>query len=276
MFVKRKPDPLVLKIVAFGELVYHSTVRNLRQNHGNAIVGLLISILQTVMMVLVFYVLFDVLNIMGMRGAAVRGDYYVYLLSGVFIYMTHVKAMGAVAGSDGPTSPMMNHAPMNTLVAILSQALAALYIQVLALALLLYGYHVLVKPVEIEQPAPAALMVLMAWFTGVGVGLIFLSIKPWFPVFCNQASSLYTRINIFASGKLTPGNMLSFQVLPFFLWNPLFHIIDQTRGFVFVNYSPHHSNIAYPFFLAIGLVMLGMIAESYTRRHASLSWFARR
>jgi ABC-type polysaccharide/polyol phosphate export permease len=35
-------------------------------------------------------------------------------------------------------------------------------------------------------------------------------------------------------------------MLVFFDWNPLFHLIDQTRGFVFNNYFPHHSSIEYP------------------------------
>ncbi|MEM9127341.1 MAG: ABC transporter permease, partial [Pseudomonadota bacterium] len=192
------------------------------------------------------------------------------------IYMTHIKVMGSILSSEGPTSPMMMHAPMNTFVAILAASFSSLYIQMLSLAVIIAGYHVAIKPVEIHDPFGAFMMILLGWFSGIGVGLVFLALKPWFPGFTQQLNSFYTRVNIFASGKMTVGNMLPYTLLPMFLWNPLFHIIDQARGYVFVNYFPHHTNYWYPLILSVVLILIGLMAESYTRKHASLSWFARR
>ena len=61
-----------------------------------------------------------------------------------------------------------------------------------------------------------------------------------------------------------------------FRWNPLFHAIDQARGYAFNNYFPHHTNWQYPLFLCAGLVLIGLMGEFYTRKHASTSWNARR
>lgn len=65
-------------------------------------------------------------------------------------------------------------------------------------------------------------------------------------------------------------------MLAMFSWNPLFHIIDQARGFTFINYNPHYSNWIYPLGFSIIVTMLGFMGEAYTRKHASLSWGARR
>jgi ABC-type polysaccharide/polyol phosphate export permease len=54
------------------ELIYHSIVRDVRKTHRNALVGLAMNILQTVMLVLTFYAMFYLL---GMRGNAIRGDF---------------------------------------------------------------------------------------------------------------------------------------------------------------------------------------------------------
>ena len=54
------------------ELIYHATVRSVRKSHGNAIIGLAMSILQTVILVAVFFFLFELL---GMRGNSIRGDF---------------------------------------------------------------------------------------------------------------------------------------------------------------------------------------------------------
>ena len=65
-------------------------------------------------------------------------------------------------------------------------------------------------------------------------------------------------------------------MLNMFDWNPLFHCIDQARSYIFINYFPHNSNWEYPLWVGLVLLMIGLMGEFYTRRHASLSWQARR
>ena len=65
-------------------------------------------------------------------------------------------------------------------------------------------------------------------------------------------------------------------MLNLFDWNPLFHLIDQNRGFVFINYTPHNSNLAYPFYFTLTMLMIGLMAEFVTRNALSLSWNAAR
>jgi ABC-type polysaccharide/polyol phosphate export permease len=77
------------------------------------------------------------------------------------------------------------------------------------------------------------------------------------------------------SGKMFVGNMLPWAMLPFFAWNPLFHVIDQGRGFIFINYHPMKSNLAYPIYVSLALIAIGLMAEFFTRQHASASWAAR-
>ena len=255
------------------ELIYHSTVRNLRVSHGNAIIGLLSNIMQSMIFIAVFYVMFIWLNL---RSSAVRGDFMLYMMSGIFLFMTHTKALGAVVGAEGATSPMMQHAPMNTAISISSAALASLYLQVLSACVILLIYYVLVTPFVIEDPVGAMAMFLLAWASGATIGLVFLAAKPWFPGFVGIASTLYQRANMIASGKMFLANTLPPSRLVMFSWNPLFHTIDQTRGYTFINYTPHNSSLTYPIFLSLALLMIGLLGEFYTRRRASASWGARR
>ncbi len=253
------------------ERIYHATVRSVRKSHGNALIGLLMSILQTVILVAVFWAMFTIL---GMRGNAIRGDFLLYIMSGIFLFLTHNKAVSAVMGSEGPTSAMMNHAPMNTTIAIASAALGSLYIQTLALVVVLFVYHVGFSRIEILHPAAAYGMVLLSWFSGCGVGLVLLAMKPWAPGAVGLLSQIYTRANMIASGKMFVANAMPGYILAMFDWNPLFHCIDQARGFVFVNYNPHYSSVSYPLIVTLVLIVLGMLGEFYTRQHASRSWGA--
>ena len=255
------------------ELVYHGIVRSVRKSHGNPLMSIAVNVLQTVVFVMAFYVMF---NVLGLRGMALRGDFLIFIMTGIFLFLTHVKALGAVLASEGPASPMMQHAPMNTAVAILSAALGSLYIQVLSAALVLFVYHVAFTPVELHDPMGVVGMFLLAWFTGAAIGLVLLALKPWFPTFVSIFAMVYQRANMIASGKMFVANMMPGYMLAMFDWNPLFHAIDQARGFAFANYFPRNSSIEYPVTVGVVLLMLGLMGEYVTRRHASASWDARR
>ncbi|KPP89140.1 MAG: ABC-type polysaccharide/polyol phosphate export system permease component [Rhodobacteraceae bacterium HLUCCA08] len=273
MFEARRTYGHTRTAFAILELIYHSTVRELRKDHRHALVGLLLNMLQTVIFVAAFYFMFMVL---GLKGTAIRGDFLLYIMSGIFLFLTHTKAMGAVLKAEGPASAMMKHAPMNTIVAITSAALASLYIQILSMSVVLYLYHAIMTPITIHDPIGALGCVLLAWISGVAVGIVFLALKPWFPSFVQVASSIYARANMIASGKMFVANTLGGYMLALFDWNPLFHAIDQARGFAFINYNPHFSSIGYPIKVTLVLIMVGMMLEFYTRKNASISWEATR
>jgi ABC-type polysaccharide/polyol phosphate export permease len=268
-----KPTGGFSSAIAIAELVYHSIVRSVRKQHNNAFLALAVNMLQVAIFVGVFYIMFTIL---GLRGAAIRGDFLVYIMTGIFLFMTHTKTLTAVIASEGPASAMMQHAPMNTIISIMAAALGALYVQIFSLFIILYGYHVIVIPVEIDDPASAFAMLMIAWVSGVALGLALLALKPWFPTGVSVMSVLYMRANMIASGKMFVANSLPSFMLAMFDWNPLFHLIDQARGFAFINYFPRNSNWEYAIYVTIALLMLGLMGEFYTRRHASVSWDARR
>ena len=273
MFQYRTDKSAFSRALTLWEVVFHSAVRSVRAKHKNAFMALGLNIIQSVIFVGFFYVMFTVL---GMRGAAIRGDFLLYMMSGVFLFMTHTKTVGAVVGAEGPTSPMMQHAPMNTTIAILSAAIGSLYLQTLSLLIILFAYHVAFKPVFIVDPIGAFGMLLLAWGSGAAIGLVLYVLKPWMPSVVNIISTVYQRSNMVFSGKMVAANSLPNFMLPMFAWNPLFHTIDQARGYIFINYTPKVTTAMYPLTLMIVFVVIGMMGEFYTRRNTSLSWGAKR
>ena len=106
--------------------------------------------------------------------------------------------------------------------------------------------------------------------------MVLLAIKPWFPGFVVAFTLIYQRANMIASGKMFVANTLPGYMLAMFDWNPLFHIIYQSRGFAFINYNPRYTHWEYAFVIGLVLIMVGLMGEFYTRRHAIISWSARR
>jgi ABC-type polysaccharide/polyol phosphate export permease len=251
------------------ELIYHATVRNIRKSHGSAVMGLVMHVIQSIMMVLVFLFVF---NLMGRGIPTIRGDLLIYIMSGIFMFMTHVKAISAVSGAEGPTSAMMKHAPMNPIISIAAAALGVLYLQIFAALIILFFYHAVFAPITIEQPYQTFGMFLLSWATGVGIGMIFLSAKPWAPGLIGLLSTLFQRANMIASGKMFVANTLKPAMLAMFDWNPLFHTIDQGRGFIFLNYTPRYTNFIYPIKVLAVCIVIGLMLEFFTRKYASASW----
>ena len=40
-------------------------------------------------------------QVLGLRGAAIRGDFVVFMVSGIFLFMTYNKAVTAIASAEG-------------------------------------------------------------------------------------------------------------------------------------------------------------------------------
>lgn len=273
LFQQRRTTSLFQAALTTIALIYHMTVYKLRKGERTPIVGLLMTMLRGMMMVAGFYALF---MIIGVRDSPIRGNFIVYIMTGIFMFMTHNQGIMSVMSAEGPVSPLMKHTPMNTAISISASALAALYQQVLTCTVLLLFTNTFIEPLGIDRLIPCIGMLLLAWFSGCCIGLVFRAAQPWWPRGVSVASQFYMRMNMFTSGKMVVANTLPHAVLRIFDWNPLFHVIDQTRGFAFINYDPHNSSLMYPVYVSLALAMVGLMGEFVTRNHVSLSWTAGR
>ena len=271
MFAKpRHTRSSISGTLAFLEEVYFGTVRSMRKSSGqNAVLGLIGSMAQTVVFVMAFYFMFQ---LMGVRTSPIKGDYMLYFISGIAMFMTHNTAVQSVSKAEGPTSGMMQHAPMNTMISVCLAALQSLYQQTITIGTILLIYHLAFNPVDIFNPIGLAGVFLLSWFTGVAIGMVFLALTPWHPPLVNILLMVYRRVNMLASGKMFVANTLPSFMLAMFDWNPLFHCVDQARGIMFINYSPMHSNLSYPPKVPLVAMVLGLMCEFFTPKRASMSW----
>lgn len=250
-------------------LIFHWTARSLTTSNRNPVIAVIMEMIQSLMMLLMFYGMFKIL---GMSGSRIPGaDFLLYLMSGIFCFLIHTKAVKDIMSSEGPLSPMMLHAPMNTTVAIASAALSSLYKQIVSVAAMLFIYDAITDNVEFYRLIPTVGVFLLSWASGCCVGLLFLAMQPFAPRIVNILSMVYRRMNMLFSGKMFLANTLPGTMLPMFDWNPLFHIIDQCRGYVFINYHPHFSTVLYPIKVSLIFLVIGLMAEFSARRNASLS-----
>ncbi len=273
MFHYKRNQSMLGGAFTTAELIFHAVVRNIRSQHSNAVLAVIVNIVQVVLIVSFFYLIF---SLMGTRIAKIRGEFILFLLSGVFLFLTHIKSVSAIAGGGSGNNPMMLHSPMNRMIMLIASACGTFYTQLVSILVILFAYSMAIAPLEVQNPGGAFAMLVLSWFTGCSVGLVFLAIQPWFPRLASILSLVYRRLNMIFSGKMFVANALGGFTLTLFAWNPLFHVIDQCRGFVFRNYYPRNTNWEYALWVGIILTMIGLMAEFYTRQQVSKSWSARR
>lgn len=273
MFQQRRTRNMLEATGATLALIYHQTVYNVRSGHRNPVVGIVMNVLQASVFVIIFLTMY---TLIGIRTSPVRGDFLLYIMSGIFVFIIHVQTVGAVSGSHSISSGIVKHEPLNAAVVIAGAAFATLYRQTISLSAILGGYYLLFQPYTIYEPVRLVSMFLLSWFLGCIVGLVFLGVQPWSPHATGVMNTAYMRINMFASGKLFLANSMPGFLLPWFEWNPLFHIIDQTRGFMFINYTPMRTSLMYPIYFCIAAFMVGLLINFATRKYESISWGATR
>jgi ABC-type polysaccharide/polyol phosphate export permease len=206
------------------------------------------------------------------RVSLIRGDFIFFLLSGIFLYRMHVRTFQATSGMDGEMDGTMKHMQASTPVKVLSGAFGSLYMQLLTILTIVFVYYLIIGHIAIDDPVGALGMVIVSWLTAVCIGVLFMTLTPWSPGIMGKAKMIYVRLMFITSGKMFLGNTIPDSLLPYFDWNPLFHIIDQARGFIFINYYPHKTSLIYPLKVCIVLLILGMMFDFVTRRSASVSW----
>lgn len=263
-----KPKTIFHGAVIFAELIYHTTVREVRSESGGATLGILFAMGKTITFILMIYAVFE---FSGMRGALIRGDVFLFILSGVYLFLVHNAAMGKTLQGGNMFNNMMQHAPMTPMVRILSSAFASLYLQTLAGGTVLLLFYMLRKNLVVHDPVAALLPVLMAWAAGVVTGLMFLLFKPFAPRLVQLIAQVYMRLMLFTSGKFFTGNSVGPDLMPFLAWNPLFHCIDQARGAMFVNYVPRNTDMEYVIWFVLVGSVLGLMGEFWLRRTVSSS-----
>lgn len=253
--------------LGFFELIFHSIVREVRTQSGTATLGIFKEVAQIVIFMGMFYVFFTFLG----RTTAIRGDFMMFLLTGIVLMLTHMKAISSVRSASNATSAIMQHAPMTVILSILSHAFAGLYLQFVAVVIVVLALWIFGMDLTVENPSGLALPVFFSWASGIAVGMIFLMVSPLAPSFFRTFSQLYMRAQMFTSGKFMPAAYMPSALIGFFDWNPLFHCIDQARLATFVNYNKEVSSMSYPMWFTAVALLLGLMGELWARQNLSKS-----
>ena len=230
------------KIIEFFRLLYIFTAQEARGTSGNFILTIVLRVLTMATLMAGFYLL---MSVTGLRNMGGRTDRLLFIMIGIFLFLIHIRTFMLSKGGLDPNSGMNVHPPVTPLLELFSAALGQLYINLISIFIIGLAIHVFWMPLEVDDPVSLFIAVFWTWLSGIAIGAVFSGLGAFIPVFNMIGQMMIRRVNMLFSGKMFAANTLPPSLIPFFIWNPLFHTIDQGRGAAFRNYVPKYTSIEY-------------------------------
>ena len=247
-------------------LMWALTVRTIREESGGPAIGLLRGIGMALFFCLIFYF---VMTFLRLTSLAVRGDLMVFIIIGIgFFFAAKMTMMAALQGMTNSWD-MAAHPHLSPVLFVYAKSLAVFYNYFIAIVILFIGNGLINGVFELQTPILFFPLFTLGWLCGMGAGMVlgFMVFYFWWATVFKR---VFLKIMFITSGKFTNANVIPNDALPFFTWNPMFHLIDQMRGAAFVNYTPQNTNMVYPIIVTFFLVVGGHILHDYMLRHRNV------
>ncbi|MEM7236492.1 MAG: ABC transporter permease [Pseudomonadota bacterium] len=246
--------------------MYALTVRDLRSEHKSAAIGILMPAATMLITSLIFYWF---MNFIGGRSAPIRTDFLTFIFAGFMVFFFHIRTLGAVT-SAMTNEGMLKHKRATPFLLICVKAFGAGYKMSLAM-LILMAANYLFRDVWAMQDGLVYLFCLfLAWLGAVAIGIMMMAINRYF-TWGALIQTTYIRICFLTSGKFMVAAQTPNFMRDVMGWNPIFHILDQLRGAMFVNYAARTTDLLYPVAVYGSLIVVALLVENFVRTNYSAS-----
>ncbi len=248
---------MIYKTTVTFQKLFHYAVGMVRQESGSTSMGFLKAIFETLFM---FFSMMLIMLLIRGFGVQIRGEFGFYILSGVSLFLMHNKVIGALLDKKG-NDPMLAILSISRGMMIVGSIIHVVYMQFIITALLFMALVIYYGNIPVFNWNMLIFCYLINILWSVSLGSLFLALSPLSEYVITKISMVYRRVGMVTSGKMIPGNLLGLmgKFKGLFLINPLFHLIDQTRGALFQHYVPFVSNIYYPIQMSAAVFIVSSI-----------------
>ncbi|MBY8974758.1 ABC transporter permease [Rhodobacteraceae bacterium NNCM2] len=259
---------LWVAVSAFLGLVFSLTVRELRTANRSAAIGVLMPALTLLLTVSIFYYF---MIFIGGRPAPIRTDPLTFIFAGFLIFFMHVNTLTAVSGAMS-SEGLLRHKRATPFLLMCVKAFAAGYKMNLVLLLMLALNFLIRDQWEMQNGLVFLTSLFLAWIGAVAVGGILIAANRYL-TWGSLLQTAYIRVCFLTSGKFMIASQLPDFMRDVMGWNPLFHVLDQFRGAMFLNYAARTTDLLYPVAVYFPLLVVAMLVENYVRNHYSTSHY---
>jgi capsular polysaccharide transport system permease protein len=236
-------------------------LRELRTRFGKFRLGYVWAILEPAAQVAILMLIFGSF----MPRAMTDISFPVFLINGVVLYSLFsamaTRSLSAVEANAG----LFIYRPIRPIDTVLSRGLLEFCVHLGTYAVLMFAVALLGESVSIDNlPLLLMIFILLSLFS-LGLGLIFMVVGASF-VEAEKLVPLLIKPLFFISGVFFSLQMVPSALVPYLIWNPIFHAIELARHAVFPAYHIHDMSLAYLTFCALVSLSFGMALYRYRER----------
>ncbi len=255
-------EPLLTQI----QVVHALILRETRTRFGQNRLGYLWAVLEPVLFVATFAVVYQVLG----RSAPGRMPIIPFLTTGFMPFLLFREASGRALHAIDANRGLLFYPQVRPLDLIAARSALEIATNTAAFTLIFIVYSAYTGTFEVSDPLQVFVGVSLAAGLGASLGLVLCAAS----VFSNTVERLYgplIRPLFWFSGLMYPTGQLPATYRNTLTYNPIVHCVEITRSGYFRGYQAYHVGVTYPLMWIACLLCLGLFLERAARRHLVLT-----
>lgn len=242
-------------------VIHALALRETRTRFGAHQLGYLWSILEPVLWVLTFYVVFTIAN----RPSPTGMDIVTFITTGLIPYDLFTRTLNNVSQAVNGNRALLFYPQVQPLDLAFSRTLLEFSTSIVVLVVIMGAHGMIVGGGMPQDPLNVMLGVFLASLLGLSVGLVFCSLGVVSNV-VDRVRGPLLRPMFWLSGLFFTADSLPDRARAMLLYNPVLHTVELVRGGWFPEYSVQHARPGYVVAWIIGFLFLGLVLERVVRR----------
>ena len=238
---------------ATARVVLALMLREMSTTYGKTWGGYIWAIIEPVGGIVLLTFIFSI----SLREPPLGTNFAIFYASGLLPFLFYMKMAGKMAQAINFSRPLLHYPAVTFADALIARALMNAATELLVGILVLTFILTTMETRTDLQVLQLALAYLMAFVLGVGVGITNCFLFAWFPVWDNLWGVLNKPLFIMSCLFFVYDDIPQ-PYADWLWWNPLIHVVGQSRHAFYFSYSASYVSVPYVMGLGLGLIALGM------------------
>ena len=247
-------------------VVYALILRETKTRFGQYQIGFLWAILEPVLWILTFSLLFYFSN----RHTPSNMDMFNFLLTGLLPFLMFRTTMSKISSAISANKALLYYPQVKIIDLISARAYLELSIFIFVFCLLVTINSFFLPDFIIDNILGVIEGFVLLWLFSVGIGLLFLNAIAFIQS-TDKLISVIQRPLFWSSGLFFTANELNPQLRELFLYNPVLHFIELIRFHFFIEYEVIFFDHSYMFKWIIITHILSFSLLKFTRGRLQFS-----
>lgn len=253
-------------LMAQFEVVHALALRETRTRFGKHQLGYVWALLEPMLMILTFFVLFEIANRTPPEGMELFG----FIGTGIIPYLLFTSSANRVAEAINGNKALLFYPHVHPLDLVFARGLLEV-VTYAAIFIVLMGAGALYQQaLDLDSALMVVIGFALANVLGATLGLVFCGLSQ-FSAVVDRVRGPLMRPLFWTSGIFFTANQLPEEARHWLLYNPVLHVTELIRDGWYPAYASNHLDVPYVVVWILALALIGLSLERVIRRRIELT-----